>query len=130
LLSYVGGFNVSGRVEGRADLDCVKLMSRSAKSKVEMAIVNVESFTEVLLRDGSIWIVKDLSPRTIVFEALPNSVWESPTRVHLSEKDINECIAALLARKTCMHNCLWKILESEWSTRANAGEYKGTAQDI
>jgi hypothetical protein len=53
-----------------------------------MSVVNVQALAEVLLRNGGVRVVKNLSTRAIVFNTLSYSVGQFAARIDPSEEDI------------------------------------------
>ena len=56
---------------------------------VKISIVDIESFCKVLLRDRSIWIVKNLSIRSVILNSFAYCVGQLPARVHTSEQNVD-----------------------------------------
>lgn len=58
---------------------------------IKMAVVNVETLVEVLLRDRAVGIVQDLASLSVVFKGLADGVRELAAGIDVAEEDINLC---------------------------------------
>ena len=55
---------------------------------VEMSIVNIQSFFEVLLRNNAVRIVNDLTTLPIILQRFSDRVWQLSAWVYIAEQHV------------------------------------------